>query len=519
MAIQQKDILNSLPLLAAVLGNQYGVKVEIAGSEAYTDGRTIHIPSISLEHNEDILPLIRGYIDHEAGHIRYTDFEELRSANLDPFTHSIWNALEDCRIEHKMSEVFPGCKENFEWMIQKFFANTDSLCDSDNISLCVLNSILLTVRSWSCSDVASNMQKQIDICESHYKGLYGIIKPILDEFKQNLCDSIAYSIKIRDAIKSYIEEQQNDTDGDNNLQGSNKDGSLIEQDIDNTKTLQSLLDSISDISPDLHDLLVESIPSEISASKIMVAKEALPNQSELRPLSSENISKALQASVAMRYRLSGLLLSQKPRRSGLRRTGTLKTREIYKIAVGNQRVFEGKTVQAGINTAVHILFDTSGSMRKGLDIAQQTSFALAYVLSRQIDGINVALTAFPGSSLDITVQPILSHGSQISKNTCFLTEASGFTPLGPALLWCIQKMAFLPEKRKIILVLTDGEPDNEDEAHYAVNLAKKIGMEVYGIGIGDNSVSRFMESCVIKSVNDLAKTMFDMMQKALTIRG
>ena len=29
-----------------VLGNQYGVTVEIGGSEAYTDGKTIHLPAL-----------------------------------------------------------------------------------------------------------------------------------------------------------------------------------------------------------------------------------------------------------------------------------------------------------------------------------------------------------------------------------------------------------------------------------------------------------------------------------------
>lgn len=33
--LKQKDIMDCLPLLASVLGNQYGVTVEIGGSEAY----------------------------------------------------------------------------------------------------------------------------------------------------------------------------------------------------------------------------------------------------------------------------------------------------------------------------------------------------------------------------------------------------------------------------------------------------------------------------------------------------
>ncbi|MBQ9407175.1 MAG: hypothetical protein IJU37_10640 [Desulfovibrio sp.] len=36
-----RDVINSLPLLAAVLGRNYGVKVHIGGSEAKTNGKVI----------------------------------------------------------------------------------------------------------------------------------------------------------------------------------------------------------------------------------------------------------------------------------------------------------------------------------------------------------------------------------------------------------------------------------------------------------------------------------------------
>ena len=45
LMLRHKDIMDCLPLLASVLGNQYGVTVEIGGTEAYTDGSTIHLPA------------------------------------------------------------------------------------------------------------------------------------------------------------------------------------------------------------------------------------------------------------------------------------------------------------------------------------------------------------------------------------------------------------------------------------------------------------------------------------------
>ena len=55
--IRNKDVLNCLPLLASILGRNYGVKVEIGGGSAYTDGSTIHLPSLSLDCDTELLHL------------------------------------------------------------------------------------------------------------------------------------------------------------------------------------------------------------------------------------------------------------------------------------------------------------------------------------------------------------------------------------------------------------------------------------------------------------------------------
>ena len=57
--LKQKDIMDCLPLLASVLGNQYGVTVEIGGSEAYTDGKTIHLPALPLDSEPELITMIK----------------------------------------------------------------------------------------------------------------------------------------------------------------------------------------------------------------------------------------------------------------------------------------------------------------------------------------------------------------------------------------------------------------------------------------------------------------------------
>lgn len=72
--IRMKDIMKSLPLVASVLGERYGVEVRIGGDSAFTNGRVIQLPSLPHDSDEGVLALARGFLDHEAAHIRHTDF-------------------------------------------------------------------------------------------------------------------------------------------------------------------------------------------------------------------------------------------------------------------------------------------------------------------------------------------------------------------------------------------------------------------------------------------------------------
>ena len=95
--IRTKDIMSCLPLLACILGKQYNITVEIGGTQAYTDGRTIHIPALKMDTDDIFIKMTRSYLDHEAAHIRYTDFQLLQQANLRRLQFHIFNIIEDWR--------------------------------------------------------------------------------------------------------------------------------------------------------------------------------------------------------------------------------------------------------------------------------------------------------------------------------------------------------------------------------------------------------------------------------------
>lgn len=133
----------SLRALTAVLGAQFGVDILIQGETAYTnyDGEppVINIPDINLldpdADNEMVTTLVRGFLDHEAGHVRFSDRDIIRNLSKykvlgtkhplfdDAFLRNVWNIYEDVFIERKMGEYYKGCAINLRNIGNRLFVD------------------------------------------------------------------------------------------------------------------------------------------------------------------------------------------------------------------------------------------------------------------------------------------------------------------------------------------------------------------------------------------------------------
>ena len=89
------NISKSLPIVAKAMGDQMGVNVVIRGNTAATNGKTIYLPELPKDDAEATL-LARGFLDHEAAHVRLTDFSVTEE---DPYLKNLTNIIEDVRIE------------------------------------------------------------------------------------------------------------------------------------------------------------------------------------------------------------------------------------------------------------------------------------------------------------------------------------------------------------------------------------------------------------------------------------
>ena len=120
------SMLNSLMYVAASYGSKYGVKV-IPSNRAATDGKNIY--TIIDEENPEAT---WGFLTHESAHCRYTNFgisipdefkrfsnanPEIKKANFNTgHFFSLFNGLEDNRIEYSFFQEYPGAFNTFDSM-------------------------------------------------------------------------------------------------------------------------------------------------------------------------------------------------------------------------------------------------------------------------------------------------------------------------------------------------------------------------------------------------------------------
>lgn len=121
---------------ARILTKEHGLRVIFRGSNAYTDGKLIVIPEVSvldqpgLSDEEfkaamDFLRCIKAWVYHEGGHVIFSNFKVVKMSHYKGGTqlNSVWNALEDCWMERKMAVRFPGARSDLafknDWVEKK----------------------------------------------------------------------------------------------------------------------------------------------------------------------------------------------------------------------------------------------------------------------------------------------------------------------------------------------------------------------------------------------------------------
>lgn len=533
MNIKNKDILNCFPLLASVLGDSYGVKVRIGGDKAMTDGKTIYLPALSPELDKETMAAARGYLDHEAAHIRHTDFDALKNAGLNKLEAWLFNAIEDWRVEKKLSEAFPGCARNFEMLIKRVFTGKTE-AGHKNPAFVILDYVLLTARSWSVSDIDACRIEIGKFVDKKFGDLRTKIDAYLQQVPGNCessSDAIHHAKKLEELIRGYFAKNENMNACSEELQKtrSQNDPSPVENakgamenpalSVSNDAIMPEAEIDQEELPLNMGDYLSRALDEVAGEDDQPGVAVAVVGEKTVQALTGEEKIEAMRSSVAIRQRLAGLLQARNliPFGSGIK--GKLDTRNLYRIYAGNAKVFRKNAEKTALNTAIHILLDCSSSMcGENMALANQACYALVKTLEN-IRGVNLALTAFPAEKEEDSVYPVIRHNQTTKHLTA--VSAYGVTPLGPALWWVMQEMMRLKETRKIVFLVTDGVPTSVPAARTAIWQCQKMGIEILGIGIKSPVLSFLLpdSSISISDITELAPVMFELMRKTLLQGG
>ena len=117
--MKNKTLHHAFPIVAAALGNRFGIKVCIGGDKAFTDGKTIQLPAYNGD-DPDYQAVAWGLLAHEAAHIRYSDFTLAFGGSV--LRRRLSGAIEDVRIEHELAKDFPGTRLTLRSVIEHMIA-------------------------------------------------------------------------------------------------------------------------------------------------------------------------------------------------------------------------------------------------------------------------------------------------------------------------------------------------------------------------------------------------------------
>lgn len=582
------SLKNAFPIVAAALGNKFGVKVSVSGQTARTNGQSINIPAYNLDD-----PLYKdvawGYLAHEAAHVRFTNFLDFTNAATSPIRTCVVNIFEDIRIENAIIQAYPGTKFTIEKMDESICrSNSYKLVDNTSHPATILTQFMflrLSADVLGFRDLKSFADDVELILEETFPvGAVTRLAGILSEASD--LSSTRDSVRLADRVLRMIEEEQEiqqekvrqqqqtkstqpqdeeiddlqaDQDDSNTGSSSQDDqaqddsqdqddsstgnSSQDDQAQDDSKAGQSQANSAGSNSDDDQDTeqLVKNLSSVLTAGKddvvedlIEVVKSLLDSQPRNaydadvqmpiamdpeRDISVGNalLSEVLNDSGKIRASLQGLVQASQCNRSVNKRSGNrIDGRKLSRLVQGDSRVFQRTTHKVAPNTAMHVLVDGSGSMDRLINptseytlmnLAIKSAMALALALEG-ISGVNPAVTQFPYEETDDVV-PLLKHGQKVRPNaSAFSDLTSGSTPLNAALWYAASAVLATREERKVIMVLTDGEPDDIDSVRSTIRRCALAGIELFGVGICYDTSHLFEHSICINNVSELRSELF-----------
>jgi hypothetical protein len=522
-----------------------GTYVTFGGNTAFVSGRRVNLPALppGTVLSGWQIDVYNGYLDHEIGHLLYTDWFPDGVADHTPLIQMFWNLVEDIRIENRSILEYPSTKIYLDATTQQL--EYDKRAIEEEKEKPTVETVAVLCLSLLYKEMYA-VHRNADVIFEEKRNLADF--PEFDALRQEMLriprlksSKESYSLA-QDLAKLFPEDKDfnapalelapNDKgqfflpifvvmgDGPSAgqvmpLQALNDAIQIFIDQHDRAKAIHNVIEDIADDNGLNYDPNKKNRrkgepipwsgervlpPCGTYLDKIFVPQEAdLPSYHYLRS--------SVQGEISAVKRMLQIYLQTRTKTSwekGLQE-GQLDTEQLSQLYSGNTALFKERRSTRAIDTACQMMVDLSGSMNEQM---VQTATVLMAESLNGVPSIKSSIAGFTTISGDYDPVvgcgrmsplyiPLFKDFEEPFSTACGRLGSlgtSGWTPLGDAYAQGFDRLIMRKERRRILWIVTDGDPELSiaDHRHDEFMLmrsvylrCKKHQIEVVSMNIGD----------------------------------
>jgi len=288
------------------------------------------------------------------------------------------------------------------------------------------------------------------------------------------------------------DSDDSDSQGDSSDSGDSGSSRTTSNTTDDKKLsneeVEAIIQALDEYDDDFHDKLISSIEEMAEQHPIgqIIGLPIAKNENSL-PLSSDRLIDDNLRGIISRIKnpLKRIFHDQNYVNNSLHNRGkSISSSRLASVVIGNTKVFDSQAIHRSPNAAIALLIDKSGSMD---DSDMKMANSVAYSLSTALDGIHgvESLVAYyPLRDQDYVEHlAIVKSFEEKSSIQSFNIGSFGGTPTAEAIQSATSLLMTRGEPRKLLFVITDGDPNSVKDTELAIEEAQALGVKVFGIGI------------------------------------
>lgn len=560
------------------------IKFEAELKAPYTKGKVVYIPKLnSFTSQEDMVRLLR-YVNHEAAHHKYhTDFKMMQDENIDTnhLLGALFNAIEDIRVDAHDGKEWLGDAVNqsdyFEVVSDSIADGMKKLTKDPSMEMEPKSAIQAMVGMTYLANehvpgAAINAEKILrsttpmatEFIQGMVKGGYFERIEKLEDSYEGSAEAWQMAQEIYEHVfhldpekaKEEMEQQAGKDKGGKGNKGEDEgDGAAKGSEYGGDG------DSTWDINPvtvKYKELAAPEAKEEYGGSGIHLDYSDYSEYDVFVPAAFDDMGvvdyeRDTAKNVDMRNdphmgsidvdKVQGKALANKVRRLLQIRSktqhvygqkkGKIHARNLHRVTMTeahgfNQRVFKQRIENDTLDTAVSLLVDFSGSMHGDkIKHAVESAILLYEAISKSLK-IPLEIIGFTDRGDKSIMMVFKSFDGKISEEKLMERMRKGTSYMsgnadGEAIAWTYDRLQRRREKKKLMVVLSDGSPACSrygDIYKYTKDVVEQIESarkaDIVGIGIMDTNVKRFYANHqVINRSDELEGAILQLIEKRI----